>query len=32
VTRSTAESASDSDESETSETDTPPKREQEGVA
>ncbi|SDC99246.1 ABC transporter ATP-binding protein [Natrinema hispanicum] len=32
VTRSTAESASDGDESETSETDTPPKREQEGVA
>ncbi|MFA9415944.1 ATP-binding cassette domain-containing protein [Natrinema sp. HArc-T2] len=32
VTRSTAESASGDDEPETSETDTPPKREQEGVA
>jgi len=32
VTRSTAESASGSDETGTSETDTPPKREQEGVA
>ncbi|TMT85319.1 ABC transporter ATP-binding protein [Haloterrigena sp. H1] len=32
VTRSTAESASGGDETETDETDTPPKREQEGVA